>query len=201
MEVTKMLFSKSIKKLILISLLAGVSAETMPISWPSFSSIKRTTGQLVATIKKTIQNNKIITIAVGGSLAVYLGKIYRNWQESQIKIKKSKKIEENNRTIADRCCICFEESTDDNRLEEVRCDKIHPDKIHQSCLDKTLDATKDKCPVCLSIVPYFGFNMPGFTRRQGQGLYWRIRKIQKTKEEIRELEEKRLAVMERNGQL
>ena len=67
-----MLFNKSIKKFILLSLLVALPAQTMAMSWP-FSGMKKSVRQLFSGMKKTFKKHKTTAaIAIGGCVATCL---------------------------------------------------------------------------------------------------------------------------------
>ncbi len=107
MEVWNMV-SKLIKKLVLISLVVVVPAQTIPLSLPSFSSIQNRASQFFSTMKETIKKNKTTVavaigsciatcacalgfknkkttsqVALGGFIVTGLSKVYSNWKEAK----------------------------------------------------------------------------------------------------------------------
>jgi len=129
MEVKNMLFKKSVKKLVLVSLVAAVSAQTMTMPWSSF-----------ATMKKTVENNK--TGAMVAVAAVVLGvcaltyKIYCSWKKQEEKKEQIRRPgaapkvceDEQQQEECDRCkhgndiseCQHCEFSEDESQQEEER---------------------------------------------------------------------------------
>ena len=92
-----MLFNKSIKKFILLSLLVALPAQTMTMpSWFSFSSIKENIGKLVsavsfASIKATFKKNKTAAFVVVGCVAICLRVLY--YKNKKLKAKQKKETE------------------------------------------------------------------------------------------------------------
>lgn len=165
-----MLFSKLIKKLILVSLLAGVSAQTMPISWSLLTDAKKIVKRYSSAMKIAIgsciltgltacyfKKRKIAAaVALGGCVSAYLSKVCTHWKESQKKTKKAKKIKKDNKRIDSYCFICKQKENEvGEKLQAASCDnEIHRDKVHQNCMDRALKATDNKCPLCRSYAQY-----------------------------------------------
>jgi len=99
--------NKSIKKLILGSLVIVIPAQTMPLAVLSFSSIQNNASQFVSTMKETIRKHKTVVavavgsciatcacafrlknqkttsaVALGGFIATGLSKIYCDWKKT-----------------------------------------------------------------------------------------------------------------------
>ncbi|MGB8367295.1 MAG: hypothetical protein WCD44_02955 [Candidatus Babeliales bacterium] len=171
-----MLFNKSIKKLILASLLIIIPAQTMTISWPPFSSVQQGASQLFSNMTKTMEKNKIIAAAViGGCIAIYLGKIYFNRKKAAIRVRERVAFvgraqlivesirqsrdrnnqqggvnEEINNEVDRRCfiCLCNENESDETLLQEIPClGQDHPGRVHQSCLNQAR-GQRQRCPIC-----------------------------------------------------
>ncbi len=121
-----MLFNKSIKKFILLSLLVALPAQTMTMpSWFSFSSIKENIGKLVsavsfASIKTTFKRNKTATLVVGGCVATCLAVLFYKKKKAAER-KKEKEAREDAKldaALAERARIAREDAELDAALAE-----------------------------------------------------------------------------------
>ncbi len=147
MEVWNMV-NKLIKKLVLISLVIVVPAQTMPLSLPSFLSIQNRASQFFSTMKETIKKNGpvIVTaigsciatcacalgfknrkataaVALGGFAATYLSKIYCDRREAKreanVKVIQDE-LANNIRPVEVHGAALNSESIQVNRAEEER---------------------------------------------------------------------------------
>ncbi len=137
-----MLFNKSIKKFILLSLLVALPAQTMAMSWP-FSGMKKSVRQLFSGMKKTFKkhkttaaiaiggcvatclsafcfkNNKIkAAVAIGGSVTNCLGALYCKNQKLKAEQKEREAREAEEARMVEEASRRREEA---NRVAESRC--------------------------------------------------------------------------------
>jgi hypothetical protein len=135
-----MLLNKSIKKLILVSLLIVIPAQTMALSWPSFSNIKNNVGQFILNAKQSLKKYSItVAVAVGGCVAtcaaalgfkkkenvaaialgscvaVYASKIYHQRKEAERIAKEDAKLDA---ALAEQYSIEQEEQEQDVKIAE-----------------------------------------------------------------------------------
>ncbi|MGB8366815.1 MAG: hypothetical protein WCD44_00500 [Candidatus Babeliales bacterium] len=152
-----MLLNKSIKKLILVSLLIVIPAQTMALSWPSFSNIKNNVGQFILNAKQSLKKYSItVAVAVGGCVAtcaaalgfkkkenvaaialgscvaVYASKIYHQRKEAERIAKEDAKLDA---VLAEQYSIEQEEQEQDVKIAE---ENWHP-KLREEDIKKTLE--------------------------------------------------------------